>query len=89
LSDAERAALLKELEQLEKSGYTSASVKGVLSKYGIAAYDTGGYTGQWGPEGKLAMLHEKEMVLNADDTENLLSIISFVRDLVGKIDGWA
>jgi hypothetical protein len=35
------------------------------------------------------MLHEKEMVLNADDTENLLSIISFVRDLVGKIDGWA
>jgi hypothetical protein len=26
---------------------------------------TGGYTGEWGPEGKLAILHEKEIVLNA------------------------
>ena len=32
------------------------------------SYDTGGYTGKWGPEGKLATLHEKELVLNKQDT---------------------
>jgi hypothetical protein len=47
---------------------------------------TGGYTGAWGPEGKLAMLHEKELVLNQDDTDNLLKTINFVRELVGLID---
>ena len=39
------------------------------------AFDTGGYTGSWGPEGRLAMLHQKEIVLNAQDTENLLSAV--------------
>jgi hypothetical protein len=33
---------------------------------------TGGYTGSWGPEGRVAMLHEKELVLNASDTSNFL-----------------
>ena len=41
----------------------------------IAGYDTGGYTGAWGAEGKLALLHEKELVLNKEDTENLLASI--------------
>jgi hypothetical protein len=50
---------------------------------------TGGYTGAWGPEGKLAVLHEKELVLNAKDTSNLLTVVSFVRDLVNLIDGQA
>jgi hypothetical protein len=49
-------------------------------------YDTGGYTGIWGPEGKLAFLHEKEIVLNKDDTENLLKTVSFIRELVNMID---
>jgi hypothetical protein len=30
----------------------------------IKAFNTGGYTGEWGTDGKLAMLHEKELVLN-------------------------
>jgi hypothetical protein len=34
--------------------------------------NTGGYTGAWGPEGRIAMLHEKELVLNPDDTANFL-----------------
>ena len=55
----------------------------------IAGMDTGGYTGAWGPEGKLAVLHEKELVLNANDTENLLSTIDFVRSVVGTIDARA
>ena len=52
----------------------------------VKTYDTGGYTGSWGPEGRLAMLHQKEIVLNAHDTENLLSIVSMVRDMNDRIE---
>ena len=52
----------------------------------IAFYDTGGYTGSWGTEGKLAMLHQKELVLNAKDTENMLNTVQMVRDIVASID---
>lgn len=50
------------------------------------SYDTGGYTGQWGPEGRLAMLHQKEIVLNAHDTENFLAAIGIVRDISDQIE---
>lgn len=38
------------------------------SKEKAASMATGGYTGEWGDEGKIAILHEKEYVLNADLT---------------------
>ena len=41
----------------------------------MAKYNTGGYTGEWGSYGKLAILHEKELVLNKNDTENYLKTI--------------
>lgn len=44
-------------------------------------YDTGGYTGAWGSEGKIAMLHEKELVLNKVDTANILQAVDIVRTL--------
>ena len=44
-------------------------------------YDTGGYTGSWGKEGKVAMLHEKELVLNKADTKNMLDTVNIVRQL--------
>ena len=47
--------------------------------------DTGMYTGEWGPEGKLAILDEKELVLNKEDTANMLATVGFVRDLVEMI----
>jgi hypothetical protein len=54
--------------------------------YHPAGFDTGGYTGDWGVgDGKLAFLHQKEIVLNEQDTSNLLLAVSAVRDLVGKI----
>ena len=38
-------------------------------------YDTGGYTGDWsGNEGKLAVLHKKELILNAKDTANFIEL---------------
>lgn len=50
-------------------------------------FDTGGYTGAWGSkEGKLAMLHEKELVLNAQDTKNMLETVDIVRSIVNAID---
>jgi hypothetical protein len=58
----------------------------LLKSYNPDSFDTGGYTGIWGPEGKLAFLHEKEIVLNKDDTENLLKTVSFIRELVSMID---
>jgi hypothetical protein len=39
------------------------------------------YTGSWGPEGKLAILHEKELVLNKTDTANMLDMVNTLRDI--------
>ena len=47
----------------------------------IDSYDTGGYTGKWGSEGRLAMLHEKELVLNKQDTPNILSAVKIARSI--------
>lgn len=55
-------------------------------KYLNGGYASGGYTGSWGPEGKLTMLHEKELVLNADDTVNFLKGIDIIRSIADSID---
>lgn len=52
----------------------------------IPAYDTGGYTGEWGSSGRIAMLHEKELVLNPPDTKNMLQTIGIVREIARSID---
>jgi hypothetical protein len=54
---------------------------GWVAKSQLSGYDTGGYTGKWGPEGKLAILHEKEIVLNKEDTENFLTATSILREI--------
>lgn len=56
------------------------------------SFDTGGYTGEWGPQAKLAFVHEKEIMLNSDDTVNFLSAIKITRSIMELIDkqaGWA
>lgn len=51
-----------------------------LPKYYYGAFRTGGYTGDWnGDEGRIALLHKKELVLNAEDTKNLLAAIETLR----------
>lgn len=47
---------------------------------------SGGYTGSWGREGKLGILHEKELVLNASDTANMLDMLQLTRDMINTID---
>lgn len=66
------------------AGYTDEQIK--KHNYKVVFYDTGGYTGEWGPGAKLAGLHEKELVLNQDDTKNFLAGISILRDIVKIID---
>ena len=52
----------------------------------VIRLDTGGYTGEWNSaDGKLAMLHQKELVLNAQDTENILSAVSMMRNILSNI----
>ncbi|UGO51228.1 tail length tape measure protein [Bacillus phage vB_BanS_Skywalker] len=52
---------------------------GFANKKYIKAFDTGGYTGDWsGNGGKMAMLHKKEQVLNANDTKNLFDTVKLV-----------
>lgn len=48
--------------------------------------DTGGYTGEWDSSGRLALLHQKEIVLNAHDTANFLAGINILRDITAAID---
>ena len=58
-----------------------------LKKYFYGSFDTGGYTGEWGDDsGRFAMLHQKEIVLNADDTENFLKTVDMVRQISEMID---
>ena len=67
-------------------GTSSSPSSGGGGKNVQMAFASGGYTGAWGSSGKLAVLHEKELVLNASDTENILSAISLVRDFASAID---
>lgn len=72
--------LSKPLESiLHHPVYSSAVDKSV-----IKGFSSGGYTGEWNngdTDGRLAWLHQKELVLNAADTENILSVVDTVRDL--------
>ena len=59
-------------------------VKKQIAGINFYTYDTGGYTGDWTTnDGKLAVLHQKELVLNADDTANMLEAVSIIRQLSG------
>lgn len=65
----------------KSGGYTG---KWISAKGGM-------YTGSWnGPDleenGKLAFLHQKELVLNATDTENMLNAIKLIRQISQTID---
>ena len=51
-----------------------------------AQLDTGGYTGEWDSSGRLAVLHQKEIVLNKYDTSNFLSGIEVLREISKAID---
>lgn len=79
-----------DLKQYEESGEPSATAKATYNKATAetlikkllkqAGFDTGGYTGVF-DDARLAFLHQKELVLNASDTENMLAAVQVVREL--------
>lgn len=78
------AAIGKQFPSVQKILWESwNNEKARINKYKkkTVKYDTGGYTGAWGSEGKMAMLHEKELVLNKVDTANILQAVDIVRTL--------
>lgn len=72
------------------SSSSVSSALGWVKKSDLVGYDTGGYTGNWhSKEGRLALLHEKEIVLNKDDTKNFLKGLELSNDLVRQnINGY-
>lgn len=54
-------------------------------------FDTGGYTGNWSEhtdlakDGKMAVLHQKELILNETDTENILKAVELVREFATEM----
>ena len=74
--------LSKDLDWIQKN-YPNATLKGNLYKNGTA-FNTGGYTGEWNNgdmNGRLAWLHQKELVLNSSDTANILDAVHTVRGI--------
>lgn len=53
------------------------NLENLKKNYGL---DTGGYTGLF-DDAKLAFLHQKELVLNQSDTENILAAVQAVRTI--------
>lgn len=76
-------------EATGKSVAISVSKEWIKSQYGNIPqkgqyFDTGGYTGSWAngdKDGRLAVLHQKELVLNSEDTKNILSAVDIVRSI--------
>ena len=67
---------------VQTSGYKYYLDNARVNTYSL---DTGGYTGEWDNSGRLAVLHQKELVLNKDDTENILNAVEFVRGIASSI----
>ena len=82
-----KEAMVKDFQE-QGVQISSEKVDRLWDKYNNTTqkYDTGGYTGEWGQDGKLAVLHQKELVLNASDTANMLDIVNIVRDIMQQID---
>ncbi len=82
-----RTPVIVEIQKKPKPGGGGGGGYSYVSSLdSVPQFDTGGYTGEWGNSGKLAMLHEKELVLNADDTVNLLTAVEIMRALGTTLD---
>lgn len=70
-----------------KSSDGKYSDLGWIKKSQVTRWNTGGYTGDWGDNsGRLAILDRKELVLNAEDTPNILNAVSIVREISGLMN---
>ena len=80
------ADLLEALHALNREEYdgpehNKSTIADIQSNNTMTRMATGGYTGSWGPEGRMAILDEKELVLNKDDTKNFLNATAILRTI--------
>lgn len=75
----------------DASGKYQITIEGADDTFGaitlnlkkLAGFDTGGYTGDWNStNGKLALLHQKELVLNETQTKDLLETIKLLENYI-------
>ena len=69
------------------TNYSTIMTDDDIRLWEMETYKSGGYTGSWrggvgSDNGKLAVLHQKELVLNESDTTNILNAVKAVRDIV-------
>lgn len=72
----------------QRFGENSSEYQWIIDKLreeNVPGFDTGGYTGEF-DGGKFALLHEKELVLNKQDTQNLLDTIDIVDKLLSTLN---
>ena len=50
---------------------------------------TGGLTSDWGPQGKMLMVHENELILNADQTNKFFDNLALMESILATIDTYA
>lgn len=88
LADADTATLAG---ISDASGKYQVTIDGADETFGaislniqkLAGFDTGGYTGEWSNNnGKLAFLHQKELVLNEMQTKDLLETIRLLENYI-------
>lgn len=81
--DPEKIKNILENKAIDEDKFNANLLKFINS---LPTFDTGGYTGKWGTSGRLAVLHEKELILNPQDTSNLLTSMEIMRSIVSQID---
>ncbi len=60
---------------------------GWIKKSQVTRWNTGGYTGDWGDNsGRLAILDRKELVLNKEDTPNILNAVEIMRGITNSMN---
>lgn len=75
------------IEAVDRNNIDEWKRKQLNAKYPGVSFATGGYTGGWdNSDGRLAVLHQKELVLNESDTSNLLKVINILRQVVASMN---
>ena len=79
------------LDNYFNGGKAKTEFQGYQTRYQVVpmdSYDTGGYTGEWNDKsGKLAFLHQKELVLNQKDTKNTLAAVKIASGIISSVAG--
>ncbi|ATO29032.1 phage tail tape measure protein [Bacillus atrophaeus] len=72
----------------EASNALNTVTKGNTTGKKVSSFASGGYTGTGLGAGKLAFLHDKELILNKTDTANMLEAVKTVRETAAESESF-